>query len=346
MKKVNQTSAFATYYNDFGLSTLATGQPNPSVYDVAAVEVLSGPQGVFFGRNSEGGALVVHSKKPDENLYGRIDAGYGTWGTYTLGAVANVPISDTFFARVAIDSSVSSGPFKNAVPGKKGTGTEYVMVRGQLRWEPTENTRINLLADYSLDNNDHQQKLPTCLNTYFGGNPFDQTTGRGIGCYDMAGVFSDAVKSGDVTLPSGVSIGDIRQNTDLIAQDADEFTDARTGIYILNIEHDFNEDLSLTSITGFSQSEMDQRMDLDGSGRDFLVRLGQFSSESWSHEMRLDGTTGAFDWMVGGIYYKEENFAKNAIEIRGFLGPWMKGDYANENEVTDKREGWAIFWEC
>ncbi|WP_339865432.1 TonB-dependent receptor [Paremcibacter congregatus] len=342
-EKVNQTSAFATYFNDFGLSTLATGQPNPSIYDAEAVEVLAGPQGVFFGRNSEGGALVIHSKKPDENLYGRIDAGYGTWGTYTLGAVANVPITDTLFARVAIDSSVSDGPFKNAVPGKKGTGTEYMMARGQIRWEPTENTRINLLGDYTLDYNDHQQKLPTCVNTYFGGDPFDQTTGRGIGCYDLNGVLSDSVAKGETVLPDGVTLSSIRENRDMIAQDADEFSDARTGIYILNMEHDFSDNVNLTSITGFVESEMDQLLDLDGSGRDFLVRHGRFTSEGWSHEMRLTGTTDAFEWMLGGIYYKEENFAKNDIEIRTFLGPWMKGDFANENEVTDEREGWAIF---
>lgn len=342
-EKVNQTSAFATYFNDFGLSTLATGQPNPSIYDAEAVEVLAGPQGVFFGRNSEGGALVIHSKKPDENFYGRIDAGYGTWGTYTLGGVLNVPVTDKLFARLAIDSSVSDGPFKNAVPGKKGTGTEYVMARGQIRWEPTENTTINLLGEYSLDNNDHQQKLPTCVNTYFGGNPFDQTTGRGIGCYDLNGVLSASVASGDTVLPDGVTLSNIRENRDLIAQDADEFTDARTGIYILNMEHDFSDNVNLTSITGYVESEMDQRIDLDGSGRDFLVRGGRFTSEGWSHEMRLSGTTDSFEWMLGGIYYKEENFGKNNIEIRTFLGPWMKGDYANENEVTDTREGWAVF---
>ncbi len=342
-EKVNQTSAFATYFDDFGLSTLATGQPNPSVYDAQTVEVLRGPQGVFFGRNAEGGAINIRSNKPGEEFYGRIDVGYGSFGEYRASGVVNLPVSETLFARLSVDSSLSDGPFKNAHASGGNTGTEYVMARGQLRWVPTDRTTVDLSVNYTLDYNDHQQKLPTCLNTYFGGDPFDQTTGQGIGCYDFRGEFSSRVKEGEVTLPDGVTLSNIKENRDFIVHDADEFSDARTGIYIGKIEHDFSDSLSLVSITGYVESQMDQQLDLDGSGRDFLVRHGRFDSEGWSQEIRLSNTGETLDWMIGGIYYDESNFAYNDIEIRDFLGPWMKGDFANENTVTDKRRGEAVF---
>lgn len=336
-EKVNQASAFATYYNDLGIGQLATGQPNPSLYDAAGVEVLAGPQGVFFGKNAEGGALVIHSNKPSEEVYGRVDVGIGTWSTYTASGVMNFPITDNLYTRLTLDSSKSDGPFENAVAGATDTETEYVMTRWQLRWEPSDATTVDWFSEYTIDNNNHQPKLPTCTNTYFGGDPFDYTTGRDIGCYNIDNVFEDSITDAGGTVP------DYRKNTSHIAADADEYSDARTAIFILNINHEFNENMNLVSITGYVDAKMDQQLDLDASGRDFLIRRGDFKSTGFSQELRLNGTNGSFDWTVGGFYYDDENYAANVIEIRDFLGPWMKGDYANENNITDSRSGYAAF---
>ena len=132
-EKVLTQSAFATYVDDFAAGTLAQGQANPDIYDIEAVEILRGPQGVFFGRNSEGGAINIRYKKPSEEFYGRIDAGVGSFNTYELGGVVNGAITDDLFGRLTVRGEKTDGPITNRHPSGGKSDAQFVNIRGQLR---------------------------------------------------------------------------------------------------------------------------------------------------------------------------------------------------------------------
>ena len=342
-EKVNNISAFSTNFDELGLGTLSSGQFNSPTYDVEAVEILRGPQGVFFGRNSEGGAINIYTNKPEQEFYGRIDAGIGSFNTYELSGVINGGISDTLAGRLSIQHTTTDGPIKNVNPVGGETGNDYLAMRGQLRWTPTDATTVDLSVNIIKDNQDYTPKLATCINPTFGFNPFDQFVNGTIGCYDFRNEFSDRVASGDITLPTGTTITDFPNNTDFINQNTREFTDNQTDIYIGRIEHDFGG-INLVSITGYSESATDQLIDLDKSGLDSIDRTGIFGSDAFSQEIRLSASSpGRLDWTVGGFFYDENFEAENKIIIKDLIGPWLRTDYANENMIGQERDGWAIF---
>lgn len=356
-EKVLTQSPFSTFYDEFSAGTLASGQANLPLYDIESVEVLRGPQGIYFGRNSEAGAINITTKKPTDEYYGRMDAGIGRFNTYELSGVANVPLTDNLFARVTVTGTKTDGPIKNAHPIGGDTGADFVAMRGQIRWLPTEQTTVDFSVNHTIDNQDYTPKLGTCIGASSFGLPWttmnDPLNGHpvngGIGCYDYKGEFARRVNlpvgaPGKITLPAGVSLADFPDNTRYMYMDTREFTDNRADIVTLRIQHDFSDTISLVSITGASRSDQDQFLDLDHSGLKAINRFGLFETNSWSEEVRLSQNGAGFlDWTVGGLYYEEGYDAVNQILIEEVLGPWVPGDKANENIIHNNLDGWAVF---
>jgi len=350
-EKVLTQSAFATYIDEFSAGTLASGQANPDIYDVEAVEILRGPQGVFFGRNSEGGAINIRTKKPTEEFYGRVDFGVARFNTYEVGGVINGKITDGLSARLSVQGQTTKGPLRNRHPIGGGTDADYLNARGQLRWQPDIGTTIDLQVNHTIDNSNMQPKIGSCINQGAFGLPYDLATPEilgGIGCYNPKGAFTDWVASGPGgTQPQlgGLNASDFRNNKDSLYQDTLDYTNNSTTLLIGRVYHELGDFASLTAVAGYSESKQDQFLDLDRSGIKAINRLGGFTTKSHSFEARLSslGEDNVIDWTVGGITYKEKFGAVNQILIEQVLGPWFPGDKANENRIENKLTGWAMF---
>lgn len=350
-EKVLTQSAFATYIDDFAAGTLASGQSNPDIYDVEAVEILRGPQGVFFGRNSEGGAINIRTRKPTEEFYGRIDAGIGRFNTYELSGVINGKITDGLSARLSVHSETTKGPLRNRHPVGGGTDADYINVRGQLRWEPSAGSTLDLQVNHTIDNSGMQPKIGSCINQGAFGLPYNLATPEllgGIGCYDAKGEFRKWVAAGPGgTRPQlgGLDVSSFRNNEDSLYQDTRDHTDNETTLLIGKVYHELSDSIAVTSIAGYAESDQDQFLDLDRSGIKAINRLGGFATKSYSFETRLSsiGEDNKLDWTVGGISYREKYAAVNQILIEQVLGPWVPGDKANENRIFNKLSGWAVF---
>jgi len=350
-EKVLTQSAFATYVDEFSAGTLASGQANPNIYDVESVEILRGPQGVFFGRNSEGGAINIRTKKPTEDFYGRIDAGFGRFSTYSLAGVINGKVADGLFARLSVQGETTKGPLRNRHPIGGGTDADYLNIRGQLRWQPDDATTVDLQVNHTIDNSGMQAKIGSCINQGAFGLPYNLATPEllgGIGCYDAKGEFRKWVASGPGgTQPQlgGLDVDSIRNNKDSLYQDTRDFTNNETTLVIGKAYHEFSDKVGLTLVAGYAESDQDQFLDLDGSGIRAINRLGKFYTKSYSVEGRLSsvGEDNKIDWTIGGIAYREKFTAVNQILIEQVLGPWAPGDKANENRIFNSLRGWAVF---
>ncbi len=127
---------------------------NAALYDVERIEVLRGPQGTLFGRNTEGGALSIVTKKPTGKFGGRMSVGVGNYGAY------NAEIHQDFpeFNRIAVkfDGVVQhQGPFvKNPMNGQAGWG-QYNRAGGRVTalWSPTDNFSAEVAVDFAEDKN-------------------------------------------------------------------------------------------------------------------------------------------------------------------------------------------------
>ena len=132
-----------------GVALANTSTNPPQLFDVARVEVLEGPQGTLFGRNSSAGVVNIVTNDPDPSKWEVIGhADIATRNNYIGRAVLNIPVADN--AALRVSGSYSSAPemqynrFNDSWMHNFGKS-----VRGRFKWEPTPELTINLAADYS-----------------------------------------------------------------------------------------------------------------------------------------------------------------------------------------------------
>lgn len=118
--------------------------------DVQQIEVLRGPQGTLFGRNTTAGALVVRHKKPDLNDFGGNGSiSYGNFELITGNATVNAPlVQDQLGIRLTGAYRKRDGFSQSAVNGSESHNRDRFLVRGQLLWEPSPDVSLRLIADY------------------------------------------------------------------------------------------------------------------------------------------------------------------------------------------------------
>ena len=121
------------------------------VYDVQRVEVLKGPQGTLFGRNTTGGALNYYTNLPVEQFAASLEAGIDEHERYSIQGMVNNPLSDRLFGRLSFRSQFGSGgPQKNLFDDEQHGKPDLFDFRGQLLWTG-ENTTVRFLAHGGTD---------------------------------------------------------------------------------------------------------------------------------------------------------------------------------------------------
>ena len=116
----------------------------PTLLDIDRVEVMRGPQGTLFGRNTQGGAINVVPNAPTFERSFSATAETGTHGHRLGELVANAPLSDTLAARLALRYSNLDGTVPNIAAGGNDGRVQVGAVRGSLLWLPGERTSVAL----------------------------------------------------------------------------------------------------------------------------------------------------------------------------------------------------------
>ena len=122
--------------------------------DVETFEVLRGPQGTLFGRNTVAGALNITTQSPSEGTEGMIELGVGDYDAYELGGLYNASLSDRVAARVAFKYVDRDGYGTNTYEGKEFGARDDLVVRGKLSFEISDRLSALLTADYAEINAD------------------------------------------------------------------------------------------------------------------------------------------------------------------------------------------------
>ena len=154
-------------------------------YDLERVEVLRGPQGTLFGRNATSGVVNVITAKPKLGTFeAAAEAEYGNYDSMKGKAMINIPLGDTMAFRVAGIYLNRDGYTKNTFLDTRIDDRDLYSVRGSLRWEPSDDTTIDILASYFREKDQRTriqkqlcQRDPTgilgCLNTRLDNSPFN-----------------------------------------------------------------------------------------------------------------------------------------------------------------------------
>ncbi len=126
---------------------------NASMMDIAGVEILKGPQGTLFGRDTIGGAINITTKTPGPDLGGRVQVELGNYGRQQVSGQANVPlVKDVLTFRMAGQKLDTDGYIENAFNGNKAGALDHLSLGGQLYFTPTPQLDARLVYNYqSLD---------------------------------------------------------------------------------------------------------------------------------------------------------------------------------------------------
>jgi iron complex outermembrane receptor protein len=136
-----------------------------SFFDLQNVQVLKGPQGTLFGRNTTGGAVLLVPQKPTEKFEGYVEASYGNYDMRRGQGVINIPLTDTLRIRLAVDDQRRNGYLNNdsGVGPDNFDDVNYTAVRGSVVWDVTPNLENYTIASFSRsDTNGSLQKLVAC----------------------------------------------------------------------------------------------------------------------------------------------------------------------------------------
>jgi len=122
---------------------------NYAFFDTERVEILRGPQGTLFGRNTTGGAINVIMRKPGKEAALKMEATGGSYDRYTLKAIADVPLSDTVLTKLAAYEVHDKGYMKNITTGERLGGETNYGVRGDIRLLPAEELTVDMSAEFT-----------------------------------------------------------------------------------------------------------------------------------------------------------------------------------------------------
>ncbi len=340
------------------------------IVDVERVEVLRGPQGTLFGRNTIGGAITLSSKKPDEEFGGKLDVKYGTDDRFNVRGSVNIPLTDKFFARLSAASFNQDGYVTRVADGEDLGDQDVVALRGALRWLPNDNLDINWSVDYSSENENGNPFVLTGIQPLNLGLFFPDGSPNPNGAPSMtlaANTIAAQLATGgpasfvggeffNVIHPSGLPFqflacfspqnannpvcynqqyidnGDRKLNYsgDPSTQDLDVWG---TG---LTVDWQVNENLKLKSISSLRGFEGHFEGDQDGSPIRVSYLIDIYQHEQFSQEVQLLGASFAdrLDWIIGAYYFEEEG--KNINPVRFSQVDLQSGGHYDA-------DSWAVF---
>jgi iron complex outermembrane receptor protein len=310
---------------------------NASLFDVERVEVLKGPQGTLFGRNTEGGALSLVSRAPTGEFGGRIEGGYGNLGAYNLGAHVDLPKIAGF--SIKLDGVIQSRDATTKNPLKDAAGWGLYDRKGgrvAVRWEPLDGITNDFAYDVAKDENTpfYSQLLnydPNNCRALNGGSTTNAATPpvaipANSGCVAPGTQFTSVSGTVRPTLPGVVVNGDTLMRTADIGVPQKRSVDKTHG-FTNTFKWKLSPQIELRSITAWRGVDVEQYDNAGGAHRPPIVNLtaactgincafsryslADLRQRQFSQELQAVGTIGKIDY-VAGLYYFIEHVSDDA----------------------------------
>ncbi|OAN56220.1 TonB-dependent receptor [Sphingobium sp. TCM1] len=316
--------------------------PRPSqgqveLTDLDRAEILRGPQGTLFGRNSTGGALNLFTVDPQQEFSARIKAGYGNYNAFQGGAMVNVPLGDQLALRLNYDYKERDGYGRNVTLDRPVNDLKSHAVRGKLKWEaPDGNFSVVLAGDYN------HQKDSGQLVTLAAANPLSP----------LGGIFPLDPNPADAT-PVGPSLAAIMNSfahnksnwyeTNGTGYSANAnvplllpYNDTKTYGFSATVKASVGS-ADIKSITAYRYSNARGFIDLDATPIPVLSTESGYLSKAFSQELQLSADlTDRFN-IISGLYYSRET----GVEFSDFqpfglfkdMGPPPSVGYVGRNDA-------------
>lgn len=325
-----------------GVPYARAGEFVTDVGDVERIEVLRGPQGTLFGRNSTGGAINITRKRPTDTFEGEVEGQATSDEEYTIRGVLSGPISEKVRYRLAGVYSDREGFIKNYT-GPDLAALRTIAVSGKLEFDMSETVNLMLNADYSK--RDHSFTPGIAIRA---DNTYRADLIRGINVDAAAGLRVYALGNGDLALGQKILDDPLATSNNTPANNQNIAYGFSSDLTI-----EMTDDIRMKSITAYRSFSDDSNPDVDGtpaapdnyrfgpSGLIYPVistsitanpKVGangtsatparQVDSEYFNQELRFEGNHDRVDWTAGVFFQTFKEDLTNAT-------PLLLADYFN-----------------
>lgn len=330
------TASVGTYFAEViaprGANTSVSGDgAGPGdLFDLENVQVLKGPQGTLFGRNTTGGAVVLTPVKPTDEFGGYVEASSGNYGMWRTQGVINIPMTDWARLRLGVDRMERDGYLHN----RSGIGPEdmanvdYTSFRASLVLDLTESLEnYTIFKATESENNATPNSLFACNPASFFGSycVADLERRQASGTYDFYDVYS--------VVP-------------------DPLSEKETWQVINTTTWEVNDNFTIKNILSYAELEGNLRYDIYGTDwrqatptgvQSLIVAMAGTSDalnvtdqKTWVEEFRLEGTAfdDRLDWQAGLYYEKSEPIDDYGSQSPAFISCDMSTISAADPSAT------------
>ena len=295
----------ATYIRGIGLNDFGDAHESPvtgyidefymlppagldfALYDLERIEVLRGPQGTLFGRNTTGGLVHYITKKPTKEFEGYIDATYASENEIRLEGVASGPITENLLARASLMYHDGDGYIDNL--GPFADGSDYGTKTGRVQFLYTPNDDVEVLAKVQYGDvnviplyTDHETAID------------DPATGLQIPDPNVVSVLGYNESQVGASAPR------------LVSTNKPQILESEVLNALFRIDWNLTEDITLTSLSGYAWVTRDNREDCDGSPDELCSAGFPVDHEIVTQEIRAYYETPETRW-TGGFYYLNQD---------------------------------------
>jgi iron complex outermembrane receptor protein len=255
---------------------------NQELLDLERIEVLRGPQGTLFGKNTVAGAINLVSKKPGDELSGTVGVELGNWDARQYSAAINVPLSDKLRSKFSFSKQTRDGWVKNLVTGNDVNEQDALAYRAQFLFLATDNFSVNLAID----------GMETERKSYTGDA---QTT-----------TFGNAL---DSEAP----------NDNEVSMTIDPYEEREINGVALTMDWDLASDFAVRSITAMRDTKIQYRNDSDYAAWDLVTIDYADEYKQYSQELQLiSPDDGALKYVAGIYLYQQEGDSLRRVNSSAF----------------------------
>ena len=285
-------------------------------FDIASIEVLRGPQGTLFGRNTIGGVINIRRSRPTGQFGARLQADYANYDTWSTRAVVNAPlIEDVLAVKGFWFHAESDGYYRSGITGKRRGGSNNENFGLAFLFTPTPSYEALLTVEKQHQVFDPVNSSISNTNEAF----------CALSPPDRQAIECNRPTSGDALY---TNFGDPGRG--------------RLSAPAATLEQNLDiGSVKVTAITGYRELKERQIQDVDALSADFYTVDRQQEFWQFSQELRASGDlSDQFDYVVGGYYYQHRYSLYQQTKLFGAIDP-------NADQLTiGKSQSYAFFGDC
>ncbi|MDZ3833024.1 MAG: TonB-dependent receptor [Sphingopyxis sp.] len=252
--------------------------------DVAQIEVLRGPQGTLYGKNTTAGAINIRTNQPAFNFEGKAELSIGNLDFKQAKAAISGPLSDRLAARIAISATSRRGTIRNVTTDRWIQSQDNIGVRGQLLWRPTDDIDVTLVGDWN------RQDAECCGSVFVRTGATQRPLNRQFAALAAAQGYAP------------ISDNPFDRRTDL---DANLNAGNEIGGLALRVKWDLGPG-TLTSVTAWRYWDWIPENDRDFIGLPIVTKSQNPSQQNqYTQELRYNYRGDRFDFVLGGFAFHQ-----------------------------------------